>query len=430
VEQSYLTKWLEILSVEENGSDSYFMNVEFVYGERVALKWKVDSFTADNIRHVIAEVESMDTKYRLTFQSERNVIDQQCYGQITQYNRNASRRMKFACSEQFAEQLAALKKINHISGIKGLTFFLNETYDGENDGELKKQVITETRAKIGNKLFINLVASFLIITLLAYLSFTGFSLIINGKVLANKDTVSAAPNESKEAQVVVTEKLAAGKRVQPAAKALSVTPPSAPPQEIPLPVAVSLDHLVNYNIPKDFVAITFDDGPSKYTKDIVDILTDYHVGGTFFFVGTQVKKFPEFVTYVDEHGFAIGNHSVSHANLQKLSVEKQRAEILGNKRLLENITSKPVLLFRPPYGSMNAQTKKYAEGANMKIVMWDCDPKDWKYKGNPQKVLNYIKNFKTRGSVILLHESKQTVEMLPDIIEFLQQQNVQIINLK
>nr|WP_280521268.1 polysaccharide deacetylase family protein [Paenibacillus mangrovi] len=187
--------------------------------------------------------------------------------------------------------------------------------------------------------------------------------------------------------------------------------------------------MINYSVPKDFVAITFDDGPSKYTKDIVDILTDYHVGGTFFFVGTQVKKFPESVKYVGEHGFSIGNHSMSHANLQKLSLAEQQAEILGNNRLIESITSKPVVLFRPPYGSMNAQTKEIVEYANMKITMWNRDPEDWKFKKNPQKVLSYIEHSKTRGSVILLHESKETVELLPDIIEYLQQQKVQIINL-
>ncbi len=422
MQQSYLAKWLEILSVEENGSGTYFMNVEFVYEERVALQWEVDSFTAITIRDVIEETESTDAKYRLTFLSERNVIDQQCYGQITIYNRNSSRRVKFACSERFAEQLVALKKINHISEIKSLSSFLNETYDGENDCDLEEQASTKPRVKISKKVFINLTASLLILTLLVYLSFTGFSLI-NGNALANTDATTAT-KASQEPPAVSSVKW-----TQPAALALSPTPPVPLNKEKTLPAAVNLDKMINYSVPKDFVAITIDDGPSKYTKDIVDILTDYHVGGTFFFVGTQVKKFPESVKYVVDHGFSIGNHSMSHANLQKLSLAEQQAEILGNNRLIENITSAPVVLFRPPYGSVNTQTQKIVEDANMKMTMWNSDPEDWKNKKNPQKVLHYIEHSQTMGSVILLHESKETVELLPDIIEFLQQQKVQIINL-
>lgn len=42
---------------------------------------------------------------------------------------------------------------------------------------------------------------------------------------------------------------------------------------------------VTYNLPDGYVALTFDDGPSIYTKEIVEILKQYNVGGTFFFCG-------------------------------------------------------------------------------------------------------------------------------------------------
>ncbi len=111
MQQPYLTKWLEIRSIEERESGDFLMQVDFVCDQTTAMVWKVDSFTGPRIRQVLTEAEDADMKFRLSFASERSSLDQQRYGQITRYGRNAVRKVKFACSETFAEQLAVLKRI-------------------------------------------------------------------------------------------------------------------------------------------------------------------------------------------------------------------------------------------------------------------------------------------------------------------------------
>jgi peptidoglycan/xylan/chitin deacetylase (PgdA/CDA1 family) len=195
-----------------------------------------------------------------------------------------------------------------------------------------------------------------------------------------------------------------------------------------LPV-VEIRDTVTYNIPKGKVALTFDDGPSQYTKEITDILKRHEVGGTFFFVGNNVKKHPDVVQYVNSNGYSIGSHSLSHSNFTKLSNEKKEYEILQTNQLIEDLIQEEVVLFRPPFGANNEATIEVTNNTNTKMVLWNADPEDWK-SDNANEVLDYVLNSKTSGSIILLHESQPVTEALPKIIEFLKQEDLEIVNLK
>jgi peptidoglycan/xylan/chitin deacetylase (PgdA/CDA1 family) len=63
------------------------------------------------------------------------------------------------------------------------------------------------------------------------------------------------------------------------------------------------------------------------------------------------------------------------------------------------------------------------------MVLWNADPKDWK-SDNANEILDYVINSKASGSIILLHESPPVIEALPKIIEYLKQEDLEIVNLK
>ena len=67
-----------------------------------------------------------------------------------------------------------------------------------------------------------------------------------------------------------------------------------------------------------------------------------------------------------------------HKNFSTLNSEKQEKEMMQVNHLIEEVTNEPVVLFRPPYGSWNDQTKIIAEKNEQKIVLWNSDPEDWK----------------------------------------------------
>lgn len=190
----------------------------------------------------------------------------------------------------------------------------------------------------------------------------------------------------------------------------------------------SIEEFLTFSIPEGYVALTFDDGPSKYTKTIVDILKKHEVGGTFFFIGYNVQKHPELVNYVHSHGFSIGSHSMTHTPMNKQSLEEQQYEIRESKKLLEEIIGEPVKLFRPPYGLFNEQTQSIAENEQCQMVLWNSDPRD-RDTEDPNEIIEKIKSENPSSKIITLHESQQLVEALPEIIIYLKQHNLHIVSL-
>lgn len=174
-----------------------------------------------------------------------------------------------------------------------------------------------------------------------------------------------------------------------------------------------------YRLPSGQVALTFDDGPSKYTEEIVDILTEHGVKATFFFIGANLSSHPDAVRYAYDRGMAIGNHSWSHSRLPSLSRVKMEEEISRTNKELENLIGEPVRLFRPPFGATGSAVERTLSREGMLNVLWNRDPEDWRVS-EAEDILRYIRSTEPDGGIYLLHESDKTIEVLPQIIQFLQ----------
>ncbi len=170
-------------------------------------------------------------------------------------------------------------------------------------------------------------------------------------------------------------------------------------------------------------ALTFDDGPSIYTKPILKILDTYGVKATFFLIGKHVEKYPDIARLVVSKGHTIGNHTYSHPPLGKISSSEVKREIaLAEKAIFKATGVKPVW-FRPPMRSLSYDIFVISEKAGLKIVLWDVDPSDWKKPGSSVIYTEVVKSVKP-NSVVLLHDGggnrTQTISALPAIIEALQ----------
>ncbi|MBP0724721.1 polysaccharide deacetylase [Bacillus sp. RG28] len=167
--------------------------------------------------------------------------------------------------------------------------------------------------------------------------------------------------------------------------------------------------------------LTFDDGVSKYEKDIVNILEKNNVKATFFLIGTTLKEYPHNPQSLLQKGEYVGMHSMSH-NYKKLYIEGHfTEEMLTEQKLLKGLTGKEIHLVRPPYGSKPGLTlDERNQLANSGLKMWDwtIDSYDWNLPHNPKQIINNVLRHANRNvEVVLLHEKKQTVEALPSIIK-------------
>lgn len=178
-----------------------------------------------------------------------------------------------------------------------------------------------------------------------------------------------------------------------------------------------------------FVALTFDDGPSKATTpEIMSILNENSIKATFFVLGSRVKAHPDIVLSLKKSGHEIANHSYSHPKLPEGSASSIAKELEETNDELAKLQIEPKW-FRPPYGSFNATVKTVAFENDMHSILWSLDSKDWKRPSAEvlkQRILSKVES----GEVILLHDiHKSTLKALPGIIDALKARGYTFVTL-
>ncbi|WP_293200955.1 polysaccharide deacetylase family protein [Paenibacillus sp.] len=173
--------------------------------------------------------------------------------------------------------------------------------------------------------------------------------------------------------------------------------------------------------------ITFDDGPSKYTDQLLDILKQHEAKATFFMVGHQLNEYSDAVKRLYKEGSYPGLHSMTH-NYNKLYKSGGSAgfvnEYKKEQKMVEKLLGYKPHLIRAPYGS-SPQIGEAFRGdiaaAGFKMWDWTTDSLDWKYAGHPDKIIARVSNSVHRDKeVILMHEREQTVQALPSIMTLLE----------
>ena len=161
------------------------------------------------------------------------------------------------------------------------------------------------------------------------------------------------------------------------------------------------------------VALTFDDGPSKYTNGILDVLKRNNAVGTFFVVGNKVDFYDDVLVRMVKNGNEIGNHSYSHKLLTRLSEKEFKSEINRTQDEVKKATGYTPKLFRPTYGGYTSKLRSYTD---LYFVLWDVDSRDWKVHDKDKIINNIIPNVKS-GSIVLMHDNhKYALDALEDVI--------------
>ena len=168
---------------------------------------------------------------------------------------------------------------------------------------------------------------------------------------------------------------------------------------------------------KPMVALTFDDGPSVYTKDILDQLEKYNAHATFFVVGNRVSSNASTIKRAHDMGCEIGNHSWSHPQLSAISVKEMQNEIGKTDEAIKKITGETPALLRPPYGAVDADVKAYA---GKPLIHWSIDTLDWDHRTSSKTISSVLNNVRD-GSIVLMHDiyaptRDAAVSLIPTLI--------------
>ena len=167
------------------------------------------------------------------------------------------------------------------------------------------------------------------------------------------------------------------------------------------------------------VALTFDDGPNPiYTAPLLALLRKKKVPATFFLLGQNVKDHPHIVRQIVESGCEVANHSFTHPNMRKISVEKIREELVKTQKEIEKISGVTPRCLRLPYGISSQDVARLAYENHLDILYWSIDTNDWKKDVTKKDIVKRVLNDVEGGSIILMHDkSRKVLESVEDIID-------------
>lgn len=164
-----------------------------------------------------------------------------------------------------------------------------------------------------------------------------------------------------------------------------------------------------------YVALTFDDGPTDLTGQLLDVLERAGVPATFFNRGDNMTLYPGHVEAQSAAGHQIANHTYSHPDLLQLTEAGVATQLRRANDAQTAILGEPAWLFRPPYGHTDAAIRAAALEQGMVEVLWTTDSKDYLAR-TWQQVLERSTGMED-GDILLLHDGKpRTIEALPHIV--------------
>lgn len=181
------------------------------------------------------------------------------------------------------------------------------------------------------------------------------------------------------------------------------------------------------------IYLTFDDGPSDYANQLLDILNQYDAKATFFLLGPNMKQHPTAVERMVNEGFGVGMHGMTHDVHQVYSsVEAPLEEMSNGQQILKEVTGMDSQLVRLPYGSVPYLTldmRYLLDEHDFKIWDWNVDSEDWELKDRRyvSTVINGIKHVESQGEapIVLLHDKLETIRHLPKLLRYLQKEGYQ-----
>lgn len=190
----------------------------------------------------------------------------------------------------------------------------------------------------------------------------------------------------------------------------------------------------NPEMPK--VALTIDDGPiPSATPKILEALKQSRAQATFFLVGTRIKEYPYLAREIVRQGHEVGNHTMTHPRLPDLNGGQILLELQGCEKEFRDATGHSMQLFRPPGMKLSDEVLEAAKSEGYITVDWTHACKDFATEDDALQITpseikaRLFKNLKN-GSILLLHNTPQTAEALPDVLAELRVMGYKVVSVR
>ncbi|MBV7440370.1 polysaccharide deacetylase family protein [Weeksellaceae bacterium TAE3-ERU29] len=174
------------------------------------------------------------------------------------------------------------------------------------------------------------------------------------------------------------------------------------------------------------VALTFNDGPSAYTPEILDILKENNVKATFFILGKSAQIQYKTLQRAFEEGHEIENNTWDHKNLVGLSPKEIKNQVEKTDSILLTLIGKESSYLRPPYGALDKNIKSVVKKP---FILWSTNSLDLRSK-DTQAIIDTLSNTKP-GTIILADDTqKETVDAISQVIKNLKAKGIHFVTVK
>ncbi len=170
------------------------------------------------------------------------------------------------------------------------------------------------------------------------------------------------------------------------------------------------------------IYLTFDAGyENGYTGQILDALKKHNVKATFFVVGNYLETSPDLVKRMVEEGHTVGNHTMTHPDMSKISdMQSFCKEIEQLESLYQEVTGcEPVKYYRPPQGKFSEQNLEFAKELGYHTFFWSLAYVDWYVDKQPshEEAFEKLTGRIHPGAIVLLHSTSQTnAEIMDELL--------------
>lgn len=147
------------------------------------------------------------------------------------------------------------------------------------------------------------------------------------------------------------------------------------------------------------IALTFDDGPSGKTPQLLDYLREKDVKVTFFLVGNRINEFKNTVQQEVKDGHEIGYHSYSHKMQPQLSNAQIISDFEKSNNLLKDLTGAEFTVWRTPGGDYN---QRVLDCIDLPHIYWSVDTRDWDHRNTYRVYSSVIGS--SDGAIVLMHD--------------------------
>lgn len=183
---------------------------------------------------------------------------------------------------------------------------------------------------------------------------------------------------------------------------------------------------------KQPVYLTFDDGPTAHTGQLLDILKKFDAKATFFMLGNHIDTYSSSVKRLVKEGHQPALHGMTHVKEEFYkSPDAALKEMDDDNEQLFKAAKVKSKLIRSPYGSKPDLVQAFRDKLithGYRIWDWNVDSEDWKYKSNSKEiyksVMDQVHNQHKKGiaPIILLHDQEDTLKVLPSILAALKKE--------